>query len=126
LLRDQRKPLAWLAGHLERVRQAQAALTFVYPVAGHGGRDLWYLIRRGWVAAALPTPRLPEEHRAAVALLDRVFTHPDPWTEPAGLEQIDTVLLVDAWFRKHKAEKQRTLEPAKAQARCQAAGLKAG
>jgi hypothetical protein len=38
---------------------------------------------------------------------------------------IDTVLLVDAWFRKHKAEKQRTLESAEAHARCQAAGLKA-
>lgn len=123
-LRDKRKPLEWLARHLERVRQAQENHTFVYPVAGHGGRDLWYLIRRGWVAAALPRPGSRAEHLTALAALESVFTTPNPWLEPTRVEQIDAVLLVAAWFRKHPQERTRCLEPAKALGRCRKACLK--
>jgi excinuclease ABC subunit C len=120
-LRDQRQALDWLVRHLERVRQAQDEHTFVYPVAGHGGRDLWYLIRRGWVVTALPTPRLPEEHRAAAEQIDKIFVERAPWSAPAGIEQIDTVLLVAAWFRKHPQERARCLSALEALDRCRKA-----
>jgi len=120
-LRDQRTSLDWLVRHLERVRQAQDKHTFVYPVAGHGGRDLWYLIRRGWVVAALPTPRLPEEHRAAALQIEKTFAAAEPWNQAAGVDQIDTVLLVDAWFRKRPEERKRCITPAKALEQCRQA-----
>lgn len=123
-LRDQRQPLEWLVRHLERVRQAQESHTFVYPVAGHGGRDLWYLVRRGWVAAALPRPATRAEHQAATALLEEVFTKQTPWNEPSRVEQIDAVLLVAAWFRKYGKERGKCLEPAEALRRCRQARLK--
>ena len=121
-LRDRLTPLEWLVRHLERVRQAQDKHTFVYPVAGHGGRDLWYLIRRGWVVAALPTPRLPEEYHAAALQIEEAFQTAEPWNQAAGIEQIDTVLLVDAWFRKRPEERTRCLTADRALRLCRQGG----
>jgi hypothetical protein len=37
---------------------------------------------------------------------------------PPGLEEVDGVLLVAGWFRRHPAERERVLEPEAALARC--------
>ena len=43
-------------------------------------------------------------------------------TAPPGPDEIDGVLLVAAWFRRHGAEKEKTLEPTAAQALCGSTG----
>ncbi|MBY0523060.1 MAG: GIY-YIG nuclease family protein [Gemmataceae bacterium] len=111
MLRDKLAALQWLFDHLDRLRQARDRHTCIYPVSGHGGRDLWYLIRRGWVAAALPTPRDDDSRRAAEALIESVYGQPSIGTEPTRLEEIDGVLLVAAWFRKRPEERTRAINP---------------
>jgi hypothetical protein len=88
-------------------------------VAGRNGQDLWYIIRQGWVAAALPAPRDEESARAAANVIEGVFAKPGANPMPAWSEEIDGVLLVSAWFRRHPREREKTLQPAEALQRCQ-------
>jgi excinuclease ABC subunit C len=110
-LRDKLAALQWLDAHLERLRRARDQHTFIYPVAGHEGRDLWYVIRRGWVAASLPPPREQRSREAAADLLRSVYERPQLAHEPANADELDLVLLVAAWFRKHPGERERVLDP---------------
>ncbi len=105
-LRDRLTPLEWLDGHLERLRHARQRHTFVYPV-----RDYWYLVRRGFVATAVQVPRDAETRRSAAQVLETVFGQPHPWTAATRTEEVDGVLLVAAWFRRHPEEYGRVLDP---------------
>jgi excinuclease ABC subunit C len=105
VLRDKWQALKWLSRHLGRVRQA-ARRSCVYPRPGRDG-EVWYLIDRGRVRAVIPAPRGDE---------GRVARAPDGFDGGAAagtlsLDEIDEALLIDAWFRRHPAEKERTLGP---------------
>jgi hypothetical protein len=66
------------------------------------------------VQAVAPAPRDDKSRAAAAAALEAVYR-----AAPAGPptpDEIDGVLLVAAWFRRHPAEKDRTLTPAAATA----------
>jgi excinuclease ABC subunit C len=119
-LRDRLDSLRWLSRHLERLRQA-AAHSFVYPVPGPDGSEGWYLVRQGRVRAALSAPRDAAERRAAALLLEAVYEGPAVAGVP-GTEEVDDVLLVAGWFRRHPDERARTLPATEALARCRAAG----
>jgi excinuclease ABC subunit C len=114
-LRDRLEALRWLSDHLDRLRQA-ARHSFVYPVAGAGGES-WYLLRRGVVRACVPAPGDEAGRRAAVAALAAVYQARDA-AGPPGVEEVDGVLLVASWFRRHPAERACVLEPPAALARC--------
>lgn len=110
-LREKLTALDWLQRHLERVRQASQRHHFIYPVKGHGGRDVWYLLRQGWVAAALPAPRDAAGRKQAAITIDEVYNRPQKASGLARWEEVDEVFLVAAWFRRHPKELTRTLTP---------------
>jgi excinuclease ABC subunit C len=115
-LRDKLDALRWLHEHLTRLRTA-GRQSFVYPVAGHESDDRWYLIHGGRVRTALPVPCTENDRQQATVLLKEVFrggTLPGP----PSVDEIDGVLLVAAWFRRHSAERTRTLKPHAALAAC--------
>jgi excinuclease ABC subunit C len=116
VLRDKLDTLQWLSNHLLRLRTA-AGESFIYRVAGHDRDDRWYLVHNGRVRSALPEPRNEDERRQAALLLDRVY-HESALPGPASLEEIDGVLLVAAWFRRHAAERTRTLSVTEALTLC--------
>ncbi len=101
LLRDRLDALQWLFLHLDRVRQART-LSFAYPVQGHDGSTLWYLIRQGVVRGAV---RSLEDEASVVQSLFRTEAN-----GPPSLDEIDGVLLVASWFRKHRTERQRIVK----------------
>jgi excinuclease ABC subunit C len=107
-LRDRFRPLQWLSRSLDRLRQARSQ-SFVYPLQGQEGKDLWYVVHRGFVRAVLPDPADPngaETVQTAAGIFgERLGNHK---------EIVDVVLLVDAWFRKHPEERRRTLSPEQA------------
>jgi excinuclease ABC subunit C len=112
-LRDRLQLFEWLQRHLARIRQARERHTFIYPVKGVD-QDVWYLIRQGWVAAALPAPRDEDSRRQAAAALAEVYGQPRLGVEPRQSEGIDGVLLVSAWFRRHPRELKRVMSVAQA------------
>jgi excinuclease ABC subunit C len=116
-LRDRLDSLAWLARQLERLREA-ATLSFVYPTEAPGGRAWWYLIRGGRARAAVPAPHDDASRATALAALDAVFPPGSHEPGPPALEEVDGVLLVGAWFRRHRGELGRTLTPGAARQAC--------
>jgi excinuclease ABC subunit C len=90
-------------------------------VTGHDGRERWYLIHRGRVRAALAAPQDPGTRQAAARLLETVYREADPG--PPALDEIDEVLLVAGWFRRHRTERARTLTPEQALANLGARGV---
>jgi excinuclease ABC subunit C len=119
-LRDRVEVLRWLGEQLDRLRRAREQHTFVYPVQGHADRELWYLIHQGRVLAALPAPCDGATGRVVAAAVEAVYQgrRTTLW-HAAG--EVDAVLLVAGWFRKHRAERARALTPEQALARCAAA-----
>ena len=118
VLRDKLDQLVWLDEHLDRLRQA-ARHSFVYPVRGHNGSELWYLIQGGRVRSIVPRPHdEPTRQHADLALTQVYQRTDDTGARPLTLEEIDGVLLVTAWFRRHHGERQRVLTPADAIALC--------
>ena len=106
----------WLSAHLERVRQA-CRRSCVYPAVGRdGSRGHWYVIHHGRVRAVVPAPRDAATRLAAAAALEAVYR--GAASGPPGPDEIDGVLLVAAWFRRHPVEKGKLLEPAAARATC--------
>jgi excinuclease ABC subunit C len=117
-LRDKLEQLRWLEEHLDRLRKA-ARHSFVYPVRGHNGSEAWYLIQGGRVRGALARPHDEPSRQRAKQLLEQVYRSGEVHRgQPLTLEEIDGVLLVMAWFRRHPAEQQRVLTPAAAVALC--------
>jgi excinuclease ABC subunit C len=115
-LRDKLESLRWLQDHLARLRTA-AGESCVYPVPGFEGDDRWYLVHGGRIRAVMPAPRTAEDRERAAALLAEVYgaaTLPGP----PSLDEIDGMLLVAAWFRRHAPERGRTLSPEAALAIC--------
>jgi excinuclease ABC subunit C len=117
-LRDQLESLHWLRERLNRVRQARARRCFVYPVAGARGESRWYVIHHGAVVGAYPAPKDSPNRRTLRDVLEGLQSRALPRASAAALAEIETVILVSSWFRRHPAERQRTLDYTDAYAAC--------
>ncbi len=100
--------LEWLMAATARARTAVELLTFVYRDPGEFGDDRAYLIRHGTVRAAFPYPATPIEVEAFKAAV-REDAVADPGSRPMlPRENIDEVLLLLSWFRRHPEALRRT------------------
>ena len=103
-LRDKLQDLEWIDQRLGLLRKARDQQCFVFPLAGHDGRPLWYVIHRGQVCAAAREPADPAD-KAAVARVIAQARAGRPPVGPFACHPVDSVLLVAAWFRKHPEQK---------------------
>jgi excinuclease ABC subunit C len=103
-LRDKWESLRWLHQRLDRLR-----LAFVYPVEGFGGKDLWYLIQGGRVVSSMAAPRSAKEKEAAATAIASATRRNGRSTRTVPVSEMDSVLLVAAWFRRHPQEQTRIL-----------------
>jgi excinuclease ABC subunit C len=110
-LRDKLDSMTWMSDHLRRVHEASRH-SFIYPVRGHDGSELWYLIHGGRVCAVVPAPYDEASKGKAATLLERVYRRKEKALGPPALEEIDGVLLVAAWFRRRVEERERLVDPA--------------
>lgn len=110
-LRDKLGVLQWLNHHLQLLREAREKYSFIYPVEGHNRQDLWYLIHLGRVQAVVPRPRDDESKRTAAKGIEAVFHRQAILPSAPSSGEMDGVLLVMSWFRKHAQEMTRLLDP---------------
>jgi excinuclease UvrABC nuclease subunit len=117
-LRDRLENLRWLHQHLERLRQALQEHSFVYPVRGYEGEVTWYLIHQGRVKTAFPAPYSASALAAAAAVVAKYSREEVSPPPPLSPQEVNEVLLVAAWFRKHPEEKARVQNPGKTLGLC--------
>jgi len=106
--REKLDQLIWLLSATARARAAVAALTFVYRDPGAFGDDRAYLIRHGVVRATYPFPTTPLELEAYRGVVREELDLPAPAPGPLPFQQLDEILLVMAWFRRHPDAFRRT------------------
>jgi excinuclease ABC subunit C len=105
VLRDKLAALTWLHGQLERLRQAEAMGTALYPLPGQAGSCRWYLLHAGRAVAALPAPAgAPGDPAALVALAQNRAKAARPADQVAG------IILLASWFRQHPQERDRLVQ----------------
>jgi excinuclease ABC subunit C len=103
-LRDKIQRLEMLREQFERLRFAVETLSFVYSVSGYDGEDRLYLIRRGCVRAICATPRTPVEQDALHDLATSIFGEPGRSATAVPAHEVDELMLVSSWFRRHPDE----------------------
>lgn len=109
-MRDKIRRLESLQDQFGRIRFALESLSFTYTVAGERPEDARvYVVRRGRVRHEGPAPRTSVERRALEARIAEILapTERAPATVPG--HEVDEVLLVASWFRKHPPELVRTV-----------------
>ncbi len=113
-LRDRWAALDWLGTRIDRLRHAQSEMSFVYPIRGADGSQLWYLIHAARTVQVIAAPTDDESREAAQHALQAVYF--DAWRESLldSYEYLDGKALVMAWFRKFPREKDRALTPEQA------------
>jgi excinuclease ABC subunit C len=142
-LRDKRESLNWLSEQLKLLERARVENSFVYPVAGLDGKDLWYLIHGGRTVAVVLPPSQADCSPTSRKILEAVFRAPSPqpgvssrvvngdWYRlplstqhspltrngPLTCQEMDGLFLITSWFRLHPGERQRVLDPTEAMTR---------
>jgi excinuclease ABC subunit C len=102
--------LEWLFGALSRLRAAIEGLSFVYAVKDRAGGadDRVYSVRHGIVRAEAPWPRTPLERQAFAAQIARHAAPEEPAPAARTAPEMDQLLLVMSWFRRHPDEYEHT------------------
>lgn len=109
VVRDKLADLAWVTDRLGMLREARQSHSFVYPLAGADGRMVWYLIHRAHVHGAMFVPKTDDDKAEARRAMHQIFAGRDERIiQPKG--SVDHILLVTAWFRKHRAEREKLLQ----------------
>lgn len=108
-LRDKLDVMTWLVDRLTFMRRARARHSFIYPVQGHDGGVVWYLIHQGQARAAIAAPRDEASRAQAVGLIETIYRKRGLGLWPG--EEIDGVLLVAGWFKRHPEERLNAIAP---------------
>jgi excinuclease ABC subunit C len=100
-LREDLRILKWLTNRLALLRRARENYSFVYRVQGEASNDIWYLIRKGGVEAALAAPSSARQWQSIRGPLHR--WHSSQATLGNGyLRGEETLGLVASWFQKDR------------------------
>jgi excinuclease UvrABC nuclease subunit len=118
MLRDAWQDLSGLHDRLETIRDARRNFDFVYPLPGYGKRTAWYLIRRGQLVRTVDEPHLRREARKCLRLLDAIYNSEPAGAAAAEVENLNVLLLLCSWFRRHHDQRQKTITVEAALARC--------
>jgi excinuclease ABC subunit C len=109
LLRDKVARVDSLQMQLSRLRFALESLSFVYALPSDDpARGRSYVVRRGRVRHEAPTPRSAAERRAFADAVEAILAPADPAPATVPGHEVDEVLLVAAWFKRHPKELERT------------------
>jgi excinuclease ABC subunit C len=117
-IRDKRDSLRWLRDYLSRLQHARERNSFIYPVKGADGNELWYAIHGGRTVAVLLPPVDAASARAVAKTIRTLYQSKAVLKGILPPDQVDGFMLIASWFRRHPKERGRVIEPARALARC--------
>lgn len=117
-LRDAWTDLTWLAEQLARLRHAQEAMSFVYPLPGWDGSVHWFLIHGARVVECVSAPTVPEEACRVAGSLSSVYGGKKLGSLLTPYEHHDGRLIVMQWFRQRPRERQKIMSVEQAHAHC--------
>lgn len=103
VLREDLRVVQWVSRRVTDLARARNTYTFVYPVSGANGKDVWYLIRRGQLEGALPAPRSATDKQRAQRLVQR-WLEEDRRLGTRFAARPESLALIASWFRNNKAE----------------------
>lgn len=109
-VRDKLSDLKWLTDRIVWLRNARLEHSYIYPLAGADERTVWYLIDKGLVRGAVYPPTDAPSRKRVARLIEKVYTSPNELSTTMPKGQVDSVLLVAAWFRKRPEERARCLK----------------
>lgn len=110
VMRDKLQRLESLREQFARLRFALESLSFVYTVPDVRGGHWAYVVRRGRVRHEGPAPRTAAERVAFDARVRERLAPSEKYEKTVPGHEVDEVLLVAAWFRKHPKELERTVD----------------
>jgi excinuclease ABC subunit C len=108
-VRDKWQRLRWLHERLDQVQLARQRPLLLYPVEGDGGDHRWYLIQGGRVVAAIPMPKTAKAKEAAARQIASLLAPERSASEVVPASEMDGILLLASWFRRHPREKDRVI-----------------
>jgi excinuclease ABC subunit C len=117
-VRDKLADLRWLTDRLVWLRNARLEHSYLYPLTGPDERTVWYLIDKGLVRGAVYRPSDRASRLRAARQIDKVYSDPTASGTIMPKGQVDSVLLVAAWFRKRPPEKIRCIKWGEAKSLC--------
>jgi hypothetical protein len=101
--------LNWLADRLARVRKAQEEMSFIYPLTGHDGAMIWYLIHGARVVDVVGAPQNKSARKQVAERINAVYRGRLGLLD--SYEHADSMMIVMQWFRKHPGERAKCLPP---------------
>lgn len=107
-LRDRLTLVRRLKFQLDRARHWRDRFSFVYRLRGEDGREFWYAIDRGCVHAAASTA-VPSTLPAFLRQLQELSRARSAPATPPGPREVDSLLVVAAWFRRYPQQLRATL-----------------
>jgi excinuclease ABC subunit C len=108
--RDKLADLRWLTDRLVWLRNARLEHSYIYPLTGHDEQTVWYLIDKGLVRGAVFQPDDRASRTRVGRLIEKVYSDPTECGTIMPKGQVDSVLLVAAWFRTRPEEKTRCIQ----------------
>ncbi len=103
VVREDLKVVQWLSRRVAEMARAKSAYTFVYNVAGHNQKNVWYLIRRGQIEGAIAAPTSSRDALRCKKLVAQ-WLREDFRIGSRFTPRPETLALVTSWFRIHKEE----------------------
>jgi len=101
--REDSQIIRWLSSRLADHARAREQLTCIYPVKGHDGRDIWYLIRRGVIEHAVQSPKKGRISRTTIGEVEK-WARCDNTLGVHFQRREETLAIVSGWFRKNPVE----------------------
>jgi excinuclease ABC subunit C len=108
LWRDKVLRLEALREQFARLRFALESLSFTYTLPGPKDDDRVYVVRRGCVIAEMQAPRTDADRAALDVHIATALNAGKRGPQTVPGREVDEVLLVAGWFRRHPKELERT------------------
>lgn len=108
------KSLQYVHRKLTMLANARRQFSFVYAVPGYDGCHLWYLIHCGEISAVASTPIGRDAFQAMKSTIDGWKATLESTADRGHGPFPYTLGTVASWFRKHRAELDRTFTPSQA------------